>query len=203
MNDRLLKPMRPKDETKREAILNAAMLLINTFGLAHTSMSKIAREAGVSPATIYIYFENKNDLLLTLYVEVKREMSRAILDSIDDDLDVRDAFRLMWENLYAYYFAYPDHFVFAEQFCNAPIADEVAEEEAKSFFTPFTHLIERGLNEGVLKQIPIDLLVAFAFHPLTQLAKQHVKDGIAMDDEGLEAAFSCAWDAVAAPKHTA
>ena len=192
--------MRPKDETKREAILNAAMVLINTLGLAHTSMSKIAREAGVSPATIYIYFENKDHRLLTLYVEVKREMSRAILDSLDDDLDIRDAFRFMWENLYAYYLAYPDHFVFAEQFCNAPIADAVEEEEAKGFFAPFTHLIERGQKEGILKQVPMELLVAFAFHPLTQLAKQHVKEGIAMDDDGLEAAFSCAWDAVAAPE---
>ncbi|WP_300667242.1 TetR/AcrR family transcriptional regulator [Desulfoluna sp.] len=189
--------MRPKDESKREAILNSAMVLINTYGLAHTSMSKIAREAGVSPATIYIYFENKDHLLITLYVEVKREMSRAILDSLDDDLEIRDAFRLMWENLYAYYLAYPDHFVFAEQFCNAPIVDAVEKEDAEGFFAPFTHLIERGQDAGVLKPVSLDLLLAFAFHPLTQLAKQHVKEGTAMDDEGLEAAFSCAWDAVA------
>ncbi len=189
--------MRPKDENKREAILNSAMVLINTYGLAHTSMSKIAREAGVSPATIYIYFQNKDHLLTSLYVEVKREMSHAILDSLDDDLEIRDAFRLMWENLYAYYLAYPDHFVFAEQFCNAPIVDSVQQEEMEGFFDSFTRLIERGQESGVLKDVPMDLLAAFAFHPLTQLAKQHVKDGIAMDDEGLEAAFSCAWDAVA------
>lgn len=189
--------MRPKDENKREAILNSAMVLINTFGLAHTSMSKIAREAGVSPATIYIYFDNKDHLLISLYVEVKREMSHAILDSLDDELEIRDAFRLMWENLYAYYLAYPDHFVFAEQFSNAPIVESVGEEEMEGFFAPFTRLIERGQEKGVLKDVPMDLLAAFAFHPLTQLAKQHVKEGIAMDDEGLEAAFSCAWDAVA------
>jgi len=67
----------------------------------------------------------------------------------------------------------------------------------EGFFDSFTRLIERGQESGVLKDVPMDLLAAFAFHPLTQLAKQHVKDGIAMDDEGLEAAFSCAWDAVA------
>lgn len=189
--------MRPKDENKREAIFSATMVLINTYGLAHTSMSKIAREAGVSPATIYIYFENKNHLLTSLYVDVKQEMSRAILDSLDDNLEIRDAFRLMWENLYAYYLAYPDHFVFAEQFCNAPIVDTVETEEVEAYFAPFKRLIQRGQEEGVLKKIPMDLLAAFAFHPLTHLAKQHVKAGIAMDDDGLEAAFTCAWDAVA------
>ncbi len=189
--------MRLKDETKREAILKATMVLINTYGLAHTSMAKIAKEARVSPATIYIYFDNKDHLLVSLYIEVKREMNRAILDSLDEDIEIHEAFRLMWENLYAYYLAYPDHFVFAEQFCNAPIVDSIQKDAVEDFFTPFRQLIDRGQKEGVLKNAPMDLLVAFAFHPLTQLAKQHVKEGIAMDDDDLESAFSCAWDAVA------
>ena len=188
--------MRPKDDTKREAILKATMVLVNTYGLAHTSMSKIAREAGVSPATIYIYFEHKEHLLISLYLEVKREMNRAVRDSVDEELDIPEAFRLMWENLYAYYLAYPDHFVFAEQFCNSPIVDAIQQNDVEDFFSPFRQLIARGQDEGLLKMVPMDLLVAFAFQPLTQLAKQHVKEGSAMDDDDLEAAFSCAWDAV-------
>ena len=51
--------MRHKDDSKREAISNAAIELITTIGFANTSMSKIAKAANVSPATIYVYFEKK------------------------------------------------------------------------------------------------------------------------------------------------
>ena len=190
--------MRPKDETKREAILHSAMVLINTFGLAHTSISKIAREAGVSPATIYIYFENKEDLLKTLYIEVRREMAGAILDSLDGSGEIEETFRIFWENLYAYYLAYPDHFVFAEQFSNSPIIETVDASEVDSYFEPYVRLIERGQTLGQLKEIPMNLINAFAFYPLTQLAKHHVKEGLPMDDQELEDAFNCAWDAIRA-----
>lgn len=190
--------MRPKDESKREAILQSAMVLINTYGLAHTSISKIAKEAGVSPATIYIYFANKEDLLTTLYVEVRREMAGAILDSIDESLEVVDAFRLLWENLLAYYLAYPDHFVFAEQFNNSPIVDSVDPADVDTHFEPYVRLIERGQALGQLKEIPANLINAFVFYPLTELAKHHVKAGTPMEDDELEAAFDCAWDAIRA-----
>ena len=78
--------MRRKDDSKREAIANAAIELITTNGFADTSMSKIAKAANVSPATIYVYFENKEDMLNQLYLMVKRELSEAMLAGYDDSL---------------------------------------------------------------------------------------------------------------------
>ena len=86
--------MRHKDDNKREAIRNAAIELITTIGFADTSMSKIAKAANVSPATIYVYFENKEDLLNQIYLMVKREISEAMLAGYDDGLPVEDGFKL-------------------------------------------------------------------------------------------------------------
>jgi len=55
--------MRLKDEDKISRIYRAAIQVINKDGFQGSSMSKIANEADVSAATIYLYFENKDDML--------------------------------------------------------------------------------------------------------------------------------------------
>ena len=67
--------MRYKDEHKKEAIYEATILLLNKEGFSSTSMSKIAKHAGVSASTIYIYFKNKDDMLKKLYLDTKPELS--------------------------------------------------------------------------------------------------------------------------------
>ena len=65
--------MRKKDDEKQKRIKNAVMHLILEQGFAGTSISKIAREAGVSPATVYIYYENKEEMLKDIYIEYSEE----------------------------------------------------------------------------------------------------------------------------------
>ena len=65
--------MRYLDATKKEKIILAAIQLINEVGFAEITMSKIAQKAGVAPGTIYVYFENKDDMLKKLFLTVKEE----------------------------------------------------------------------------------------------------------------------------------
>ena len=53
--------MKEKVSDKYTALLQATLTLVNNHGFHDTPMSKIAKLAGVSPATIYLYFENKQD----------------------------------------------------------------------------------------------------------------------------------------------
>lgn len=48
-----------KSIDKRLALLKATLSLINNGGIQEASMAKVAKIANVSPATIYLYFENK------------------------------------------------------------------------------------------------------------------------------------------------
>ena len=50
--------MRRKDDDKEKSIKEAVVKLILQEGFHGTSISKIAKLAGVSPATVYIYYEN-------------------------------------------------------------------------------------------------------------------------------------------------
>ena len=55
--------MRTRDYDKQQRIKEAMIRLILREGINGASVAKIAREAGVSPATIYIYYESKEDML--------------------------------------------------------------------------------------------------------------------------------------------
>ena len=60
-----------KSQIKREALVRATINLVNNNGFHAAPMSKIAKMAEVSPGTIYQYFENKQDLINQVYIEVK------------------------------------------------------------------------------------------------------------------------------------
>lgn len=56
-----------KKEGVRDAILDAAFRQFSERGYTETSIPAIAREAGVSTANVYVYFNSKIDVLFTLY----------------------------------------------------------------------------------------------------------------------------------------
>lgn len=70
---------------RRETILKAAEKLYVKHGYDRLTMDKVAEEAELNKATIYLYFKNKNDLfhglvnkgLLLLYEKVKRHVETA------------------------------------------------------------------------------------------------------------------------------
>jgi len=52
-------PGRPRSEPKRQAILDATLVLIDTLGFTGVSVDRIAEHAGVGKATIYRWWPNK------------------------------------------------------------------------------------------------------------------------------------------------
>ncbi len=64
---------RPEEKAeRREAILSAAISLLDESGVEGTTLSEIARQSGVSKASCYRYFESREAILLELAVEEVR-----------------------------------------------------------------------------------------------------------------------------------
>jgi TetR/AcrR family fatty acid metabolism transcriptional regulator len=61
---------------KRVRIVDAAVEVFAEKGYASARISDIARMAGVADGTIYLYFRNKEDLLLTIFEEKMEELLR-------------------------------------------------------------------------------------------------------------------------------
>ena len=63
---------------KRESILSAAQVQFSRYGFRRTSMEDIAKETGVSRASLYSHFENKEEIFRTLSAELHE---RALADA--------------------------------------------------------------------------------------------------------------------------
>jgi TetR/AcrR family fatty acid metabolism transcriptional regulator len=65
--------VRQKSDDKRRRILQAAVKLFAQKGYHAAKVAAIARRAGVADGTIYLYFRNKEDILVSLFDEVMGE----------------------------------------------------------------------------------------------------------------------------------
>lgn len=71
--------MRKIDEQKKLKIKAAVIDLVEQNGLTNLTTAKVAQTAGVSPATLYIYYQDKTDMLSRIYESVKDELHAGLL----------------------------------------------------------------------------------------------------------------------------
>jgi AcrR family transcriptional regulator len=76
--------MQRLDDNKRKAILAAATVRLSNYGVKKTTMQEIARDAGIAVGTLYLYFKNKNEILIAVadaYAQEHRADAAKILRS--------------------------------------------------------------------------------------------------------------------------
>lgn len=88
---------------KRERILRAAIDVFARNGFFNAKVSEVAKEAGVADGTIYLYFQGKEDLLVSIFRELTQkylEDLRALVSTVDDPAEkLRSAIRFHLEQL--------------------------------------------------------------------------------------------------------
>ncbi len=72
---------RARGGDKRDAILHAAWGLIRHYGYGKTTIDDIARKAGVSKGAVYLHFESKTEIMLSL-ADATNERITAELEKI-------------------------------------------------------------------------------------------------------------------------
>ena len=188
--------MRVKDEIKERAIIEATVALVNEIGSVSSSVSKIAKRANVSPATIYIYFQNKEDLLVSTYVQIKTCIASALMEGFDPNLPVRDALLHAGENLFRYISNHTELFYFTEQFANSPYTDLVDKARLEGPFSPLFNLLQHGINQKIIKDVPFELLLAHLYQPIFSLVNPRINPDFKASPENIKLSMTMAWDAI-------
>jgi AcrR family transcriptional regulator len=189
--------MRLRDEKKYESICEAAVDLINSVGFSNTSISKIAKRAGVSPATIYVYFDNKDDLLSKLYLRLKYSISKKIVTPQLIDMSVEDAFKTFWRNLYNALIADKRSFHFIGQFINSPILNDMCKKESMEYFKIIHDLYTKGKETGLLRDYPEQMVCAFTDGSIINLVKKHHSGEYVMNEDEVTVMLDVAWNILA------
>jgi len=188
--------MRLKDENKQEAIFQATIQLLNEIGFSDISMSKIAKRAKVSASTIYVYFENKEDMLSKLYTNVKQKLSQKVLAGIEDSMPVKVAFEQVLRNQIEFIFSHREEFLFLEQFSNSPLVKNLCIEDHSWMFQPLFDLVERGREQQLLKECDTMLLLVLTTAPVTNLAKMHFNGEYEINETNINDLIQMSWDAI-------
>lgn len=190
------KAMRIKDDKKIDALHAATIKLVNEVGFASSSVSKIAREANVSPATLYVYYNNKEELLVATYVEIKKKMSAYLMESFDASLPIRDILKDTWKNMFRFAIKNPEEMRYTDQFANSPYSSLVDKQKLEPYFKPLFDVMLSGIEQKIIKDVDFDILTAFMFQPVIFLANRNVCTAFELTDENIETAFKLAWDAI-------
>jgi TetR/AcrR family transcriptional regulator, fatty acid metabolism regulator protein len=72
-----------KNSEKYHRILEAAVKVFAEQGFFQSTIAQIAKEAGVADGTIYLYFKNKDDILVQFYEYKTRQVFERFRESVD------------------------------------------------------------------------------------------------------------------------
>lgn len=166
--------MRPRDENKLRAIKSKAVEMIAREGLEGFSINKLAKAAGVSPATLYIYFRDKEDLITSISVEEGKKMTEATLKDFDPGMPFADGLWLQWKNRADYMLNNRTGEAFWEQLKNSSYRDEMVATITESFKKSMGDFMKNAIrNKQVVDPMSLEVYWSVAFAPLYNLIRFH------------------------------
>lgn len=174
--------MRTRDEQKEQALRQKAIEIIAKEGLDGFGVNKLAKAAGVSPATIYIYYKDRDDLISRLGEEVSGHMLEVSLKDFDPDMHFEEGLRVQWVNRAAYFMQYPMEVQFIEHLRYTHYHEKISGVVTKKFKEAMGKFIRNAIQRHELIKLPFEVYWSVAFAPLYQLMKFH-NQGHSMEKE--------------------
>ena len=166
--------MRTRDENKEEAIRQKAIEMIVKKGFDGLSMQKLAKEAGVSPATIYIYYKDRDDLIVRLWLGVMDQMVASTLDGFDPSMSFEEGLKVQWMNRARFCLEDPSRIHFMEQIKYSPYHEVCNRKMDPNFVEIMTEFVQVAIKRKELIKLPLEVYWSVAFAPLYQLVKMHM-----------------------------
>jgi AcrR family transcriptional regulator len=174
--------MRTRDENKIDSLFQHALTTIVQDGFDGLSMQKLAKAAGVSPATIYIYFKDRDHLLQQLYMRECDKYFAFIMTGFDPEMDFPVGLTIQWKNRARYHLEHSDETHFMEHFKFTPL-HKLAQRTRHQGFTEAMHrFVQKAIEKKELVRMPVEVYWSVAFAPLYNLVRFH-KAGVNMAGE--------------------
>ncbi len=166
--------MRKRDENKELTIRIKALEMVVRDGFSGLSMQKLAKISGVSPATIYIYFKDKDDLILQLWLQEMEKMVDATLERFDPSMHFDEGLKIQWLNRARFCMQNPTSMHFLEQVKYSPYHEPFMKKMDSSFLKAMGDFVHNAINRKELVKVPLEVFWSLAYAPLYQLVKMHM-----------------------------
>ncbi len=147
---------RAKEEL-RHKILDAATRLFAERGYENVTIRRIAEEIEYSPATLYLHFRDKSELLDAICTQTFRKLDAALDRILNRELPAADKLRLCMREYTRFGLAHPHHYLIT--FCTPPPPglDQIARDPGAASFQKLKNGLLACQQEGAVRAENIDL----------------------------------------------
>jgi TetR/AcrR family transcriptional regulator, multidrug resistance operon repressor len=173
--------MRERDQKKLENVQKNAIRMIVQKGFDGFSMQKLATASRISPATLYIYFRNRQDLLDKLYAHVQQTFATEALKGFSPDLPLSEGLWIQWQNRLNFITRYPLYFEFFEQFRNSPLIHQT-EVTMSEFRNNMGDFVKNAIRRGELRRMEPEIFWSLAYGPFYSILKFHFQKKSMMNE---------------------
>jgi TetR/AcrR family fatty acid metabolism transcriptional regulator len=184
---------------KRRMILDAAVRVFARQGFHHCRVSDVADEAGVAYGLVYHYFDSKEEILNTLFLERWQVMLDAIAEIDARDLPSRDKLRSVAGFIIDSYRHDPDlmKVIIVEVTRAANSFGAVHLKEIRKAYEGIAAIVEEARAEGSFKLgIPSDFAAMVFYGAIEQLLTSWIFEVLPQSDEEFERAKDLVVEAI-------
>jgi TetR/AcrR family fatty acid metabolism transcriptional regulator len=149
-------------------------------GFFQSTISQIAREAGVADGTIYLYFKNKDDILLQFFGYKTKQVFQSFREELDKADTARDKLRnLIRRHLEEFQNDKNMAVVYqAEARSNSRLVEKQLQEMSKMYLDITAEIIEQGQEEGqIRKDLYVSLVKRFILGAVEEVINTWVLSG--------------------------
>ncbi len=187
--------MNPKSKHKIDEIFESVVASIAKHGL-NVSMSTIVNESNFSTGVFYHYFNSKDEMISELYKKFKYDFLNASLSNFDKEISYFDQYRKIWTNSLQYLVNSPNILKLFFQFENAVHLVPDLEERHKQKINTYIDFIQKGISQGIIKDLPLLVISDLSIGLSMQTAKNSSNGTIKLDDELFEQILQASWDSI-------
>ncbi|MDB5126406.1 TetR/AcrR family transcriptional regulator [Mucilaginibacter sp.] len=163
--------MRIRNTDKVQLVKQKAIELIVKYGLEGFSMNKLAKACCISVATLYIYYKDRDDLILKIAIEEGALMGDAMIKDFDPEMLFEQGLRKQWENRYNYMVANPIMTLFFEQLRSSSYQQIFLSSFLKDFKLVMGKFMDNVIARGEIDVMPFEVYWSVAFAPLYNLIR--------------------------------
>lgn len=151
-----------------ERIFTATNDLMATVGLPNLSIHKIAKEAKISPGTIYLYFKNKDELLEQFARYIFKSFEETLEKDYDESQSFFQRYRKMWWNIWHFLDQDPTRVANMGQYEFLPGFYTICKEwETRGIWHRFC---KKAVEAGEVCDLPPHLLFALSLQSANNIA---------------------------------
>jgi TetR/AcrR family fatty acid metabolism transcriptional regulator len=145
---------RVEKNNKYHQILEAAVKVFARQGFHQSTVAQIAKEAGVADGTIYLYFKNKDDILVQFFRFRTKQVFASFREAVDGAETSTDKLRKLVRRHLAEFQRDRDGAVVyqVETHQNSRLAEAQIREMSKMYRDLISEIIEQGQQEGAIRK---------------------------------------------------